>query len=102
MAMYEIAFHLKKFVHELEDITYEELLGWFQYFENRPIGWREDDRASKLLQAQGVKEKAWKLFPSLEKIYHPKDRTDDRGLKTSQFWVNMLTAKGGDSLEHLT
>jgi hypothetical protein len=86
-------------IRQLEDMSYEELIGWFAYFEQRPIGWREDDRTSKLLQAQGVKEKAWKLFPSLDKIYNSVSKpSDDRGLKGSMFFQKMLGAVGGDKL----
>jgi hypothetical protein len=98
LAVFEIAFQLKKTIRELEEMPYDELLGWFAYFEQRPIGWREDDRTHKLLQAQGVKEKAWKLFPSLDKIYNSVRQTDDKGLKTSMFFQKMITAKGGDQL----
>jgi hypothetical protein len=52
----------------LNEMPYDELLGWFAYLERRPVDWRDDLRASYLLQAQGVKEKPSKLFPSLEAI----------------------------------
>lgn len=82
-------------------MTYEELLGWHNYFERRPVGWQEDDRTMKLLQAQGVKEKPWSIFPSLDKIYNkPKsDEFDPASFKASLLFNKMLGAKGGDKLE---
>ena len=90
-------------VHRLiDEMPYEEMLGWFAYFETRPVGWRDDDRTHKLLQAQGVKEKAYKIFPSLEAIYKPRKKENEFdvvGLKTSVLFHKMLSAKGGDKLD---
>jgi hypothetical protein len=86
----------------IETMTYEELLGWYDYFERRPVGWREDDRSAKIIQAQGVKSKAWELFPTLKAIYYPSDHGKPegvRGLQGSFLFHNMLNAKGGDKLE---
>lgn len=84
----------------LDQMTYEEFQGWLLYFEQRPVEWRADDRAFKLLQAQGVKEKAWKIFPSLEAIYNRKksEGFDVAGLKSSALYQKMLGAKNGDKL----
>ena len=85
-----------------EEMTYEELLGWYNYFDQRPAGWREDDRAAKIVQAQGVKSKAWELFPSLKKIYHQQNEAEPegvRGLVGSFLFQQMMNAKGGDKLE---
>jgi len=85
------------------ELPHEELLGWYDYFERRPAGWREDDRASKIIQSAGVKEKPWKLFPSLEKIYktEPKEgqAPEMASLQNSMFMQMMLGAKGGDKLD---
>jgi len=103
LAIYEVAYHLKMPLYKLsEEMTYEELLGWFYYFERRPPEWRSDDRAAKLIQAQGVKEKPWKLFASLDAIYngHKKNgEFDVVGLKSSFLFSKMLSAKGGDKLD---
>jgi hypothetical protein len=85
----------------LDEMPYEELCGWFNYFEQRPLGWREDDRTAKLLQAQGVKEQSHKIFPSLKTIYFR--QSNEAGLDVNQFkasgiFSKMLTAKGGDKL----
>jgi hypothetical protein len=97
---------LKLPVYKLADeMPYEELLGWMSYFEMRPIEWRHDDRTAKLLQAQGVKEKATNLFPSLKAIYNPvspiklKSGTiDPKSFKQSALFSKMLSAKDGDKL----
>ena len=57
----------------LERMPYDELLGWFQYFSKRPIGWREDNRAYRIMQAFGTKEPPDKIFESFAKIKAVKD-----------------------------
>lgn len=83
-------------------MPYEELLGWFNYFEQRPLDWRDDDRTAKLLQAQGVKEKAVRLFPSLDAIYNrksSKEGFDVSSFKGSLMFSKILSAKKGDKLD---
>ena len=89
----------------IDEMSYEELLGWFDYFDRRPIGWREDDRTAKLLQAQGVKEKPDKLFPSLTVIYKPakakleEGMIDGQAFKQSSFFQQIMNAQGGDAVD---
>ena len=75
-------------------MTYEELLGWFDYFEKRPIDWRSDDHTFKVLQTQGVKEKPWAIFPSLKSIYNSSDTKSEKlpssTLKNSSLFSKML------------
>ena len=33
-------------VLELKSLPYDEIQGWFEYFEKRPYGWRDDRRAA--------------------------------------------------------
>ncbi len=86
-----------------EEMPYEELLAWINYFERRPVDWRADDRAYKILQTQGVKEKPWAIFQSLGAIYNSKKPNDGTlnvaSLKGSTLFSRMLSAKGGDKLE---
>lgn len=90
----------------LEEMPYEELLGWIAYFERRPIGWRDDDRAHKLLQAQGVKAKAVDVFPSLRALYtqvtekEPGNKLDMKNFKGSVLFHKILSAKGGDKIDY--
>jgi hypothetical protein len=87
------------------EMSYEEFLNWLSYFEQRPVEWRADDRAAKLLQAQGVKEKPWALFHSLDAIYNSSkaDVIDGEvgiaALKGSSVFAQLLTATGGHKLE---
>lgn len=84
-------------------MPYDELLGWLSYFERRPIGWREDDRTFKLLQAQGVKEKPWGIFPSLNYIYNPNRNSKENTnigatLIRSALFAKLQKAIGGDKI----
>jgi len=89
----------------IEEMPYEELLGWMSYFEMRPVDWRDDDRTYKLLQVQGVKEKAVNIFPSLRAIYNPpmkeevkSGQLDMRNFKGSAMFKKVLMAKGGEHI----
>ena len=105
LTIYEVAFHLKMPIYKLaEEMPYEELLAWMAYFEKRPIDWRSDDRAYKILQTQGVKEKPWFIFNSLNAIYNG-SKSSDAGLdvsslKRSTLFSKMLSAKGGDKVNY--
>jgi hypothetical protein len=77
--IYELAFKLHMPVYRLlTEMPYEELLGWFEYFRQRPSGWQEDQRTYMLLQAQGVKEKPEKLFSSIAAIKSAAEERDDK------------------------
>jgi hypothetical protein len=80
-------------------MPYEELVKWYQYFEKRPVGWREDSRAAKIIQAQGVKASPEELFSSLRTIGKQAKKTElVDSLKNSSFFTFMAGAKGGDAL----
>ena len=85
-------------------MTYEELLGWMNYFERRPVEWRSDDRVYKVLQTQGVKEKPWQLFNSLGPIYQPPQPKEfEEGMignnfRKSDLFSKLLSAKGGENI----
>lgn len=90
-----------KLKHEM---TYEELLGWINYFERRPVGWRDDDRAHKIMQTNGCEVKATEIFSSLTPIYKPANKLPDgmidpNNLKGSVLFQKMLGAVGGDKLD---
>jgi len=88
----------------IEEMPYEELLGWQAFFEIQPPGWQEDNRAYKLLQVQGCKAKPEEVFPSLAKLFRPKkvEHTDGMlaqpSLGHSSILGKMLAAKGGEKL----
>jgi len=106
LLIYEVAFHLKIPIYRLaHEMPYEELLGWMAYFERRPIGWREDDRTHKLLQAQGVKAKAVDIFPSLQALYSKPakkegNKMDIKNFKGSLLYHKIMSAKGGDKIDY--
>ena len=92
-------------VYKLEqEMPYEELLGWFSYFEQRPPGWQDDDRTFKLMQTiGGYKGSGESVFPSLRAVKQSvsKERTPESTLKGSLLFAKMLGAVGGDKLEIL-
>ena len=95
-------------VYKLVEMPYDELLGWFAYFEARPVGWREDDRTMKLLQVQGVKAKPVEIFQSLAQLTAAQEKKinekppgfiSGENLKKSAMFLEMLGAVNGDKLE---
>jgi hypothetical protein len=94
LAIYELAYNLHLPVHQILDMPYEEFLGWFKYFNSRPVGWREDNRTAMLLSAQGVKKKPQEIFPSLKAI------ASQRTASSSHIDPNLMkllkSAKQGD------
>ena len=80
-------------------MPYEELLGWMSYFDERPVGWREDLATYRFLQSQGTKEAPEKIFPSLVPIFN-KNKTGDMSqkLQGSMMLSKMMGAKGGKQI----
>jgi len=79
-------------------MPYDELTKWFEFFNRRPVGWRDDQRAYMLLRAQGVKEHPETIFPALKQIHnHEQSKLeDDKALPKGKILDLMLKAKGGD------
>lgn len=89
-------------VYKLEqEMPYTELLKWVDFFNKRPVGWREDQRTYLILRSQGVKESAENLFPTLRKIkqVHEESQTPDRAVPKGKFLDMMMRAKGGDGTD---
>jgi len=64
---YELAFCLGLTLVELDNLPYEEVLGWQEYFSRRPLGWREDNRSAVIAMSfGGGKIKPEDLFESLK------------------------------------
>ena len=80
------------------DMSYDELIGWFSYLSIRPVGWREDDRAYKLLLAQGVKGKPWDFFSSAA-IMNENDKAAKCSLATSGFLSMLNESVGGAKIK---
>jgi hypothetical protein len=52
---------------ELEELDYDEVLDWFEFFRRRPYGWRDDNRAAVVAMSMaGSKIKPEDLFESLK------------------------------------
>jgi hypothetical protein len=106
MVIYELASHLHMPVYQIyNEMPYDELLKWLEYFNKRPYGWRDDDRAFKIIQAWGGSNiKPYQVFASLEPIYKASEERKERGeisvqnLRQSTMFSKMLSAKGGEDI----
>ena len=98
LELFELAFHLRMPLYNLvEEMPYDEFLGWCAYFQRRPPEWRDDNRAALIMAASGAKIKPEQIFPSLKAMMRVK--TDTKNLKNSAVFQFMLGAVGGDKLE---
>ncbi len=84
-------------------MSYEEILGWFEYFKRRPLGWREDNRAAMIIMSSGAKIKPDEIFPSLAALRKNSNSSSPQGdsLKRSAFFIKMLNAVEGDTAPFL-
>ena len=78
-------------------------MDWVEYFQRRPVGWRDDHRACYGLAAQGVKAKPHELFNSLYVIEKEKEEAinestdgDAERLVNSPFFTKMLNDTNWD------
>ena len=96
LELFEIAFLLKLPLYRLlDEMSYQELEGWFAYLKQRPPGWREDYRTSLQLAAAGVKMKGSELFPSLAML--DSKRTNNK-IEASAMGFFIKKAVGGDKV----
>lgn len=84
-------------------------MGWSDYFERRPIGWREDDRTFKLMQVSSfskLDKRPEEIFPTLGVIYAAvkssvqNGKTDPEAFMRSGLFQKIMSAKGGDRLNY--
>ena len=82
----------------LDEMPYTELRKWITFFDQRPIGWREDFRSFMVMKSMGFKGKPEDAFVSIQHLKKvDKDKQlNDRAVPTGQFLSLMLGAKGGD------
>ena len=83
------------------EMPYDEFMKWVSYFEQRPVGWREDLRTYYFLCTQGYKEKPSALFPSLRFMENQKESSNVSSLRGSFLHSKMMQAKGGEKLDIL-
>jgi hypothetical protein len=98
MHYYDLAFTLGRTRNEIDNMDYEEIQGWFEYFQRRPIGWREDLRAAYIMNSNGVDKKPEELFPAIKQIKNDERKVQNTGhqgeaLMNSNFGA-MLASKG--------
>lgn len=79
-------------------MPYEEFIKWNMYFRDRPVGYRDDNRAYMLLRAQGVKANPEELFPTLGSIKKSSEAKTlpDQAVPKGKFLEKILAAKNGD------
>jgi hypothetical protein len=84
-------------VEELRKMNFDEYQNWLRYFDQRPIGWREDLRTYYIMSSFAeIKKKPDEIFPSLIPIFAKRsDRSAGDSLKGTMMHDLMLKAKGG-------
>lgn len=94
----------------LDTMPYDEFIKWISYFDERPVGWRDDDRAHKLMAAWGMKARPEEVFMSLAKIKEAENMKakaaqensiNIQNFKNSGLFSKLLGATGGDKIDFL-
>lgn len=104
LELFELAYLLKIPLYKLMDeMPYDELLGWGEYFNLKPPGWREDQRAALIVNSNGANVAGEHMFSSLARMKEisekeDADKVNTKGLTQSAFMQNMLKAVGGDRI----
>jgi len=104
MPLFELALALRTPVYELlENMSWAEYNLWMDFFNQRPIGWREDDRTFKQLRAAGVKANAESLFTSLAIMKQHDQAREKTNVPSNGSFMHMMmmSAKGGQKLDIL-
>jgi hypothetical protein len=55
-------------IDRVRNLPYDDFLGWVKFFEQRPTGWREDQRAYAIMSSFGTKAPAEDVFMSLRQM----------------------------------
>lgn len=83
-------------------MTYEEYLGWIEYYERFPFGWADDQRAGVIASTvvsafAGKQMDPGEFFPVLKHMAEERKRRETTWdkLKTSKFFALMQNAQGG-------
>ena len=98
LSLFDMAYNLRMPVYKLlEEMTYEELLGWYAYFKKRPVGWREDHRTSIGILSTGADIDPKEVFPTLKVIFAVEETTEAiSSLKNSAIFAKMITAQSSE------
>ena len=92
-----MAFNLGITLDQLYAMSSKEYMGWIKYFNQRPIGFREDHRAAILAQTtyQGKRPlQIKKLFPSLDII----NKSSSNRIAKAKAFIGALQAKTGQKV----
>jgi hypothetical protein len=80
-------------VYQIEqEMPAQELRNWARYLEARPIGWKEDNRTSMLLSAQGVKKTGDEIFPTLAQVKRWEHEREDEDVMRSSLKKSVFGA----------
>ena len=82
-------------------MSFQEYQSWALYFDQRPEGWKDDDRTFKLMQAFGHKGSPQNTFHSLAKMLTKEEEKKAAAIiprSGSLLHTMMQNAKGGDRL----
>ena len=85
-------------IEELNELSYDELAGWMEYFKRRPPGWRADNRAAVVAMSMGGgKLKPEDLFDSLRVMRRESNSSasDSVASKFVDRFKNKFTEKAG-------
>lgn len=85
----------------MDEMTHEEFIHWLAYFEQRPVGWRDDNRFMKILQAIGIKAKPEEVFMSLATMKSNEPKRPVAGIQNSMLMQLMLQSADGDQPDFL-
>jgi hypothetical protein len=98
MQIFDIAYKLHLPVYIIMDeMSYEEFLGWIAYFDKQPPGWQEDYRTSLIMRSFGAEIKPEDVFPSLRHIQEV-STIGIKGLTGSVMFTMMQKAVDGDKI----
>jgi hypothetical protein len=85
----------------LNHMSYVEYALWSHFFASRPIGWREDDRAFKIMKSFGGEIKPEQAFSSLATMAENERKKNPLPVVGTFWHKKLMEAKGGDKLEIL-
>jgi hypothetical protein len=97
----ELSFILQKPLYELlNSMSFQEYHLWALYFEQRPYGWRDDDRALKIMRSMGAKVAPGEAFASLGQMLNNVKQSEEAVVPRAGSFLfdKMVSAKGGDQL----
>ena len=94
--MFEVAYRLRMPLYKLvEEMPYEEYVGWTHFFSRETTEWRSDYRTLLLMQTFGFTGKGENVFSSLKKL---NARANAKINSSSAIMPFLMKAVGGDKI----